>query len=92
MTATNSIRGKLECRLCLQAGEACTQDAWINVAWSTMASIKLPHLNREEIKAVLTLGDIELKQTRFYQEIAEEERQKGFQPQHLSVSKNDWET
>jgi len=54
-----------------------------------MASIKLPHLNREEIKAVLTLGDIELKQTRFYQEIAEEERQKGFQPQHLSVSKND---
>ncbi len=28
---------------------------------------------------MLALNDIELKQTRFYQEIAEEERQKGFQ-------------
>lgn len=38
---------------------------------------KLPHLTREEIKAMLTLEDMELKQTRFYQEIAEEKRQEG---------------
>jgi len=41
--------------------------------------VKLPHLSREEIKAMLALNDIELKQTRFYQEIAEEERQEGLQ-------------
>lgn len=37
---------------------------------------KLPHLSREEIRTMLGL-DTELKQTRFYQEIAEEERREG---------------
>ncbi|QPK62719.1 DUF2887 domain-containing protein [Methylomonas sp. LL1] len=40
----------------------------------TVLVYKLPHLTREEIRTMLGL-DTELKQTRFYQEIAEEERQ-----------------
>jgi len=43
----------------------------------TVLVYKLPHLTREEIQTMLALQDIELKQTRFYQEIAVEERQKG---------------
>lgn len=42
----------------------------------TVLVYKLPHLTREEIKTMLGL-DTELKQTRFYQEIAKEERQEG---------------
>lgn len=45
----------------------------------TVLVYKLPHLSREDIKTMLALNDIELKQTRFYQEIAEEERQEGRQ-------------
>ena len=45
----------------------------------TILVYKLPRLSREEIKTMLALNDIELKQTRFYQEIAEEERQIGEQ-------------
>ena len=43
----------------------------------TILVYKLPKLTREEIRAVLGLNNVELKQTRFYQEIAEEERQEG---------------
>lgn len=43
----------------------------------TILVYKLPHLTREEIKKMLALNDIELKQTRFFQEIAEEEKKKG---------------
>ena len=43
----------------------------------TILVYKLPQLSREEIRKMLALNDIELKQTRFYQEIAEEERQEG---------------
>jgi len=45
----------------------------------TILIYKLPYLSRKEIKKMLALNDIELKQTRFYQEIAEEERQEGRQ-------------
>ena len=45
----------------------------------TILVYKLPRLSREEIKTMLALNDIELKQTRFYQEIAEEEHQLGVQ-------------
>ena len=45
----------------------------------TILVYKLPRLSREEIKTMLALNDVELKQTRFYQEIAEEERQIGKQ-------------
>jgi predicted transposase/invertase (TIGR01784 family) len=43
----------------------------------TILVYKLPRLSREEIKTMLALNDVELKQTRFYQEIAEEEHQLG---------------
>ena len=45
----------------------------------TILVYKLPHLSREEIKKMLALNDIELKQTRFYQEISAEERKEGKQ-------------
>ena len=44
----------------------------------TVLVYKLPHLSRKEIRTMLGL-DTQLKQTRFYQEIAEEERQEGWQ-------------
>jgi predicted transposase/invertase (TIGR01784 family) len=43
----------------------------------TVLVYKLPTLSREEVKAMLGLNDVQLKQTRFYQEIAEEERREG---------------
>ena len=43
----------------------------------TILVYKLPRLSREEIKTMLALNEIELKQTRFYQEVVEEERQKA---------------
>jgi predicted transposase/invertase (TIGR01784 family) len=45
----------------------------------TILVYKLPNLSRQEIITMLALNDIELKQTRFYQEIAEEENEKGRQ-------------
>ncbi|NOQ34571.1 MAG: DUF2887 domain-containing protein [Methylococcaceae bacterium] len=39
----------------------------------TILVYKLPTLSREEIKEMLGLDDVKLKNTRFYQEIAEEE-------------------
>ena len=45
----------------------------------TILVYKLPHLSREDVKAMLQINDIQLKQTRFYQEIAVEEGQKGRQ-------------
>jgi predicted transposase/invertase (TIGR01784 family) len=42
----------------------------------TILVYKMPHLTREEIRTMLGL-DTELKQTRFYQEIAEEEHRRG---------------
>ncbi len=44
----------------------------------TVLVYKLPHLSRKEIRTMLGL-DTQLKKTRFYQEIAEEERQEGWQ-------------
>ncbi|MDO9106957.1 MAG: DUF4351 domain-containing protein [Methylovulum sp.] len=41
----------------------------------TILVYKLPRLSREEIKTMLALNEIELKQTRFYQEVVEEGRQ-----------------
>jgi predicted transposase YdaD len=51
----------------------------------TILVYKLPHLSREEIRAMLALNDIELKQTRFYQEIAEEEQEKGMQKGRITL-------
>jgi predicted transposase/invertase (TIGR01784 family) len=43
----------------------------------TVLVYKLPNLSREEIRIMLALNDVKLKQTRFYQEIAAEERSEG---------------
>jgi predicted transposase YdaD len=40
---------------------------------------KLPRLSREEIKIMLGLEDVQLKQTRFYQEVKEEGREEGLE-------------
>ena len=45
----------------------------------TILVYKLPRLTREEIRAMLNVQNIELKQTRFYQEIAAEEQIRGEQ-------------
>ncbi len=50
----------------------------------TVLVYKLPHLTREEIKTMLGL-DTELKQTRFYQEIAKEERQEGRKEESVAL-------
>lgn len=42
---------------------------------------KLPRLTREEIRTMLNLTEVELKQTRFYQDVFEEGRQEGRQHQ-----------
>ena len=42
----------------------------------TVLVYKIPNLSREEVRAMLGL-DVQLKKTRFYQEIAEEERREG---------------
>ena len=53
----------------------------------TVLVYKLPKLSREEIKIMLGL-DVQLKQTRFYQEIAEEERREGkIEGERLFLSK-----
>ena len=43
---------------------------------------KLPKLSREEIQKMLGYNDIELKQTRFYQDVYTEGRQEGHQEGH----------
>ena len=45
----------------------------------TILVYKLPNLSREEVRAMLGFSQVELKNTRFYQEIAEEERNEGIQ-------------
>ena len=43
----------------------------------TILVYKLPRLSREEIRTMLALDDVQLKQTRFYQEAMEEGREEG---------------
>ena len=43
----------------------------------TIVVYKLPRLSREEIQAMLELTDVDLKQTRFYQDVFTEGRQAG---------------
>ena len=43
----------------------------------TILVYKLPHLSREEIRKMLSLYEVELKQTRFYQEVSAEGREEG---------------
>ena len=43
----------------------------------TIVVYKLPQLSREEIRDMIGLKDIELKQTRFYQDVFKEGHQEG---------------
>jgi predicted transposase YdaD len=45
----------------------------------TILVYKLPTLSREEIQAMLELTDVDLKQTRFYQDVFTEGRLEGGQ-------------
>jgi predicted transposase/invertase (TIGR01784 family) len=45
----------------------------------TILVYKLPRCSREEVQAMLALTDIDLKQTRFYQDVLAEGRQEGLQ-------------
>ncbi len=51
----------------------------------TILVYKLPQLNREEIQAMLHLPDIDLKQTRFYQQAVAEGREEGGQREAASL-------
>jgi len=43
----------------------------------TIMVYKLPQLDRGEIQKMLNINDVELKQTRFYQDVLEEGERKG---------------
>ncbi len=49
---------------------------WLDLI-ETIVVYKLPHLSREEIQRMLHLPDVELKQTRFYQDVFAEGRTEG---------------
>jgi predicted transposase/invertase (TIGR01784 family) len=63
-------------RVALQATPPLPSNEWLNFI-ETILVYKLPKLTREEIKQMIGIQNIDLKQTRFYQEIAEEERKEG---------------
>lgn len=58
--------------------DTALRTAIVNVV-ETILVYKLPTLSREEIQAMLELTDIELKQTRFYQDVFTEGEQAGWQ-------------
>ena len=45
----------------------------------TIMVYKLPHLSREEIKQMLSVYEVKLQDTRFYQEVSAEGEQIGLQ-------------
>ena len=66
-------------RLLLGAAPASlSKTEWLDFI-ETIVVYKLPQLSREEIRDMLGLKDIELKQTRFYQDVFTEGRQEGRQ-------------
>jgi len=56
---------------------AAAERAWILNWVETILVYKLPTLSREEIKMVLDLQEVDLKRSRFYQEIFAEGREEG---------------
>ena len=51
----------------------------------TILVYKLPHLNREEIRKMLSVYEIKLQDTRFYQEVSAEGEQKGQQEECIKL-------
>lgn len=66
-----------EARTVLAQKEDGGQEATIVNLVETILVYKLPMLKREEIQAMLELTDIDLKQTRFYQDVFAEGEQEG---------------
>ncbi len=64
--------------LLARGGPAADPDwkAWLDLI-ETIVVYKLPHLSREEIQRMLHLPEVELKQTRFYQDVFAEGRIEG---------------
>ena len=62
----------------VRGGPAADPDwsGWLDLI-ETIVVYKLPHLSREEIQRMLHLPDVELKQTRFYQDVFAEGRTEG---------------
>ena len=51
----------------------------------TILVYKLPHLSREEIKQMLSVYEVKLQDTRFYQEVSAEGEQKGQQEECIKL-------
>ena len=64
--------------LLVRGGPAADPDwrGWLDLI-ETIVVYKLPHLSREEIQRMLHLPEVELKQTRFYQDVFAEGRTEG---------------
>lgn len=56
--------------------------AWLDLL-KTVLVYKLPTFTREEIKNMLGFNDVELKKTRFYQDVFGEGREEGFAEGHM---------
>ncbi len=72
--------------------QPATPDQRGTTAWAELVDLvetllvyRLPKLSREEIRAMLNLVDVDLKQTRFYQEVFAEGQQEGRQEESLSL-------
>jgi len=72
--AINAAQNKLK-RIKIQTDQE-TAAHWLEWA-ETILVYKLPRLSREEIQKMLGYNDIELKQTRFYQDVFTEGLQEG---------------
>jgi predicted transposase/invertase (TIGR01784 family) len=70
--------GQAQALLRVRGGPAADPDwpGWLDLI-ETMVVYKLPHLSREEIQRMLHLPEVELKQTRFYQDVFAEGRAQG---------------
>lgn len=60
------------------------KDEWLDFI-ETILVYKFPQLSREEIKLMIGLQDIELKQTRFYRDVFSEGEQKGLEKGELAI-------
>src|SRR5512143_273996 len=71
-----------QARVLLTARGSLTADpdwlGWLDLI-ETIVVYKLPQLSREEIQRMLHLPEVELKQTRFYQDVFAEGRSEGQQ-------------
>lgn len=63
-------------RMAAQVSPPLPWEEWLDFI-ETILVYKLPHLSREEIKQMIGIQDIELKQTRFYQDVFSEGRLEG---------------